>query len=691
MPLAALAGGLFALAIWGLAAAALLPVLALLPASLRPSALFRFRLSRSLAVLACAALAVAASFALFGMEPWPLEWWPGLPGDPWSLGIDALAAPFLLLLGIVGAASFVAHRSAHAHDAGPVTASAGDEARMALHAGFALALAAAFAARHALLFLLAWEGMTLLSAALVAADPRSARARGAAFVYLALSHAGAAFMALALLRLSAVAGSFGFADLAHAYSVLPAGEARLVTWALTLGFAVKLGLAPLHVWLPMAHPEAPAPISALLSGVMVKAGLYGLLRFAWQMAGGPVGGWGETLLIAGAASALLGALYAVLESDAKRLLAYSTIKNMGLLAIALGLAATFARGGQPVLAGVALAACLYHAVGHGLSKGLAFLAVGEAAHAAGSRDLEQLGGLARRLPRLSGAALASILALAGLPLFACFIGEWLLYQTLIVGFSAGTGSLRLLGPFVGAGLALATALSAAALVKLYGVGFLGRARSDGATHAHAAGPALEWTLLALALLGVAWGTGATWALGALAAPLAALMPGFDATALSSWDGLVLAPLGPAIASISPLSIALLVALFAALPFAVLALVRLRTPIRRAPSWACGTRLNSRQQYSALGFTKPLRLIFGPLVRAERELEVLEEGSPYFGHKYRYTSGLPPLAERLFYEPLVQAVLWTSEQARRLQAGNLHLYMLYLLITLVVLLLGARQP
>ncbi len=691
MPLAALAGGLLALAVWGLAAAALVPALGLLPAPARPSRLVRFRLARATAAVACGALAVAAGLALAGAEPSPLEWWPGLPGDPWSLGIDGLAAPFLLLLGIVGAASFISHRTAQAHDPGTAGAGAGDLARIALHAAFALALAAAFAARHALLFLLAWEGMTLLSAALVAADPRSARARGAAFVYLALSHAGAAFMALALLRLSAVAGSFAFTDLAAAFAALPPAEARWVAWAMTIGFAVKLGLAPLHVWLPLAHPEAPAPVSALLSGVMVKAGLYGLLRFAWQMAGGPVAGWGETLLVAGAATALLGALYAVLESDAKRLLAYSTIKNAGLLAIALGLAATFVRGGQPALAGVALAACLYHAVGHGLSKGLAFLAVGEAAHAAGSRDLEKLGGLARRLPRLSGAALASVLALSGLPLFACFIGEWLLYQALIVGFSAGTGSLRLLAPFVGAGLALATALSAAALVKLYGVGFLGRPRSAGAAQAHAAGPALEWTLLALAALGVAWGTGATWALGALGRSLDSLVPGFDAVRLSAWDGLVLAPLGPAFASVSPLSLALLAALFGLLPMAWLSLARLRTPVRRAPSWACGVRLDARQQYSALGFTKPLRLIFGPLLRAERELEVLEEGSPYFGHRYRYHSGVPPLVERLFYEPLVQAVLWTSEQARRLQTGNLNLYMLYLLVTLVVLLLGAMRP
>jgi hydrogenase-4 component B len=684
MPHAGFAGGLLAFAVWALAAAALAPALGLLARGgrLLPSTL---PAARMLASVASLALGATAALALAGVEPWPLRWWPGLPGDPWVLGVDAVAAPFLLLLGILAAASFALHAPAHG------TPSSGDALRLALHAGFVLALAAALAARHALLFLLAWEGMTLLSAALVASDPRSARARGAVFVYLALSQAGAALVAVALLRLVSLAGSFAFDDLAAVFAVLTPAQSAPLAWALTAGFAVKLGLAPLHVWLPMAHPEAPAPVSALLSGVMVKAGLYGLLRFAWQMPGVPPAGWGEVLLIVGAGSALLGALYAVVESDAKRLLAHSTLKNAGLLAIALGLAATFQRAGQPLLVGVALAACLYHAVGHGLSKGLAFLAVGEAVHAAGSRDLERLGGLARRLPRVSVAALGSVLALSGLPLLACFAGEWLVYQALILGFSAGTGSLRLLGPFVGAGLALATALSAAALVKLYGVGFLGRPRSEGAARAGEPPRLATSALLGLAALGVAWGAAAPWALRALGAPLATLAgPGFDPQRLASWDGLVTAPFGDAVASLSPFTIALLGLVFAGLPIGALAAARLRTPVRRAPSWSCGVRLDARMQYSALGFTKPLRLIFGPVLRAERELEVLEEGSPYFARRYRYRSGVPPLVERLLYEPAVQAVLWFSVQARRLQAGNLHLYLLYLLVTLVVLLVGVMR-
>ena len=673
MPLAGLDGALFAAAIWGLAAAALLPAI---PSRLRVLS----AIARPLAIAGAGALAAVGALGLKGVAPAPLRWWPGLPGDPFTLGVDPLSAPFLLLLGVLAAVSLAARHS------GP------DEGRvgLALHVAFVLALAAVFTARHALLLLVAWEGMTLLSAALVARDTRSARARRAAYVYLVISHIGAAAIGLGLMRLATLAGSFSFSDLAVALGRLPARELSAVVVLMSAGFAVKLGLAPLHVWLPLAHPEAEAPVSALLSGAMVKAGLYGLLRFGWQLPGAPPAGWGVTLAVFGLGTALVGALYAVVESDAKRLLAFSTVKHAGLLAMALGIAATLLRNGHVPLAGVALAACFYHAIGHGLAKGLAFLAVGEALHAAESRDLERLGGLARRLPRLSVATLIATLTLSGLPPLACFAGEWLLFQTLILGLAAGDGSMRLLAPFSGAGLALATALSAAALVKLYGIGFLGRPRSEAAARARPAPAAVEVWLLLLAALGLAWGLASPLAVASLALPISSVIgPGFDAHTLAGFGGLTLSIPPGAFASISPLAVAALIALSVGLVFVWVALRGLHPGVRRAPSWACGVSLDARMQYSALGFTKPLRLIFSPVLRPERELEILERGTRYFGRKYRFRSGVPPLAERLIFAPMVHAVFWVSTQARRLQAGSLHVYLAYLLVTLVALLMLAR--
>ncbi|MCC6350287.1 MAG: hypothetical protein IT347_11940 [Candidatus Eisenbacteria bacterium] len=680
MSLPGLDGALLALAVWGLVAALLLPVVATLAPAL-PRAL-RHAAPRAIAAAACAFAAAAGLRALAGAEAPALAWWPGFPGQPFTLAADALSAPFLVLFGAVGAVSFAAHA--------PLGTDRGASARLSLQAGFALALLAAFGARHALLFLVAWEAMTLLSAALVAHDPHSSRGRSAAWVYLALSHAGAACIALALFTLSARAGSFQFEALAAAYARLPVAEAARLGWWFTAGFAVKLALVPLHVWLPMAHPEAPAPVSAMLSGVMVKAGLYGLLRFAWAMPGAPPPHWGTVMVVAGIASMLTGALYAAVEPDAKRLLAWSTLKNTGVLALAVGLAALLAGAGQRAIAGVALAAAFYHAVGHGLAKALAFLSVGEATHAGGSRQLDQLGGLARRMPRTSLAALVSTLSLCGLPLLPCFAGEWLLFQSLILGYSAGAGQLRLLAPFAGAALALASALAVAALVKLYGIAFLGRPRGAAAAAAGDAPGLVTPALLAFAALPVAWGVAAPLMTLTLAAPLAALLPGFDAASLAGHAGFSLLPGLAGGASIAPAVVALLIGLFALLALAALRVARgERRALRRAPSWTCGTLPDARAQYTALGLTKPLRLVFEPVLRARREVEVLEEGSPYFGRRLRYRSALPAVFEQWLYRPFVQTVLWTSEQARRLQTGSLHLYLAYLLATLVGLLLWSR--
>ena len=679
MVLAGLDGALLAIAIGSLALAALLPLVAsLVP---RSSVALQVAVPRLLAVLGCLATALLGAVGLTDRVFSTLEWWPGFPAQPFTMAADALSAPFLLLLGLVGGMSFA---SLDGRDSGT-----GARARLALQASFTLAMLSALASQHALLFLFAWEGMTLLPALLVAHDAASARARRATYAYLALSHAGTALVAVALLTLSARAGGFTFESLAVAFTHQPPAEAARLAWLFTLGFAVKLGVVPLHVWLPLAHPEAPPATSALLSGAMVKLGLYGLLRFAWQLPGSPPPHWGTVLLLAGIATALAGALYATVESDAQRLLAWSTVKHAGLLTLATGLAALLAAANRPDLAGLALAAVFVHALGHALAKSAAFLAIGAAVHAAGSRSLESLGGLATRMPGVSLAALLSVLALAGLPLFSCFAGEWLTYQALLLGYSAGAGELRILAPFAAAGLALAGALALAAMVKLYGIAFLGRPRSAAADAARDAPPAVSHALFFTALLPLAAGIGAPWIAACFARAVAVLLPEFDAASLAGAGGFTLVPAGLARSSVSPFAVALFASLFGG--FALLWLNRHggARPVRRAPSWAGGGRLDARMQYSALGFTKPLRLVFKPVLLPESELEVLEEGSPYFARRLRHRSGIPERIERALYAPVVQAVLWTSARARQLQAGSLHLYLSYLLVTLVALLLWAR--
>lgn len=656
------AGATLVVAVWALAAAALGPLLAAFSPRLREPAA---RLVRPVGAAALALLAIAAGFALAGVPMPTLRWWPGLPGEPFVLGLDPLAAPFALLLGVVGAASLGAH---------PPEGSPGAAlARLGLHAGFLLALAAVFLARHALLFLCAWELMTLLSAALVASDPTSARGRSATVVYLALSHAGFALVAFALLRLATLAGSFQFPAMAAAWGALDPGEAARLQWLLTAGFAVKLGLVPVHAWLPLAHPEAPAPVSAVLSGVMVKAGLYGVLRFVWAWPGATPAHWGAVLLCVGGLSAVTAAVSAAIESDAKRLLAWSTIKNAGVLAAGLGLAAVLASAGQVALARVAVAAVLLHAIGHGLAKALAFLAIGEAAHAAGTRRLDGMGGLANALPRTSWTSLVAVLSLCALPALPLFASEWLLYQSLILGYSAGGGELRLLAPFAGAGLALATAVTVAAMVKLHGLTFLGRPRrASDAPPVHAERPEVVRACFALAAFVLAAGVGATGLLRALHAPTAALLSGAGTDGLVTAGGLALTPGGLGAASVSPVAVLMLGLLFGALAFAWTR----PSPqgLRRAPAWACGAPPSPHPGTSAAGFSRPLGVVFGSVARLGRAFEPPEPGaSDHAGA----------------VAPLVHAVLWTSIRVRELQSGSIHLYLATLLATLVALLMWAR--
>ena len=678
MSLPGLDGLLLGTAVAALLAAAVLPLAAsFVPGLPAPT---RALLPRLLGTVGSLAAAVLGALAFAGGERTVLEWWPGFPSQPFTLAVDRLSAPFVLLIGLVSASAFAAGHEPHD--------GAGARARLALQAAFTLAMLAVASARHTLLFLFAWEGMTLLSALLVAHQAGHTRARGAVFSYLALSHVGTACVATALLTLSARVGGFGLDAIATAQAQSPPADSAFLVWLLTVGFTVKLGVLPLHVWLPRAHPEAPAPVSAALSGAMVPLGLYGLLRFAWESPGAPPAGWGTVLLIAGTATALAGALYAAVEDDAKRLLAWSTVKHSGVLTLATGLGALLLEAGRADLAGLALSAAFVHVVGHGLAKGAAFLGYGTVVHAVGARELDAMGGLARRMPDTAGAALLATLALAGLPLFSCFAGEWLLVQTLLLGYSAGAGELRLLAPFAIAGIALAGALGLAAMVKLYGIAFLGRARTPAAAQAVEAPARVTRALLVTSCLPLVAGVGAPWVAALLARPVAALLPGFDSAPLSRTAGLLLVPAGLAPSSVSPFLVLLLGTALALLAIRVLG-PRSRTE-RTAPSWACGGTLEPDMQYSSHAFTRPLRVVFEPVLRPESEVESVGEGSPYHGRRVRHRAALPSRIERALYAPLVHALVTLATRLRRFQTGHLHLHLAWLLATLVALLLWGRH-
>ncbi|HTR97490.1 MAG TPA: proton-conducting transporter membrane subunit, partial [Candidatus Acidoferrales bacterium] len=611
--------------------------------------------ARALALLGCLAAAALGAWALLRATPARLAWWPGLPGEPFALAVDPLAAPFVLLLGLAGAMSFAVPA--------PRGTRAGAGARLALHAALALALLAAFTARHALLFLFALQGAVVLAAALVAVNPASERNRRAAWVQLALGELAVAFLGAALFALVAHANSYRFEDLAAAFAALPAPSRDALAWAFTAGGAIALGLAPAHAAAPLSHAEAPEPAAALISGALPKLGLYGLLRFAWAMPGTPPAHWGEALMLLGGASALAGALRAALETDARRLLAWNSLQHAGFLALATGLAASLAGGGAPALAALALSAALVHAIGHAIAQALAVLAASGASPEAAPRDLDAPGGLAHRSPGAATAAFVAALSLGGLPMLSCFAGPWLAMQALVLGAVAHLEPLRLAGPLALGALALASTLGGTALVRLAGTLFLGRPRAPDTPPASA--PAPGRVLFALAALPLATGLAAPALLAALRTSLVAMAPALSGgTPPPSSSFALVAPGG---ASVSPLGIALLVALFSAL--AALKTWWLAGPsrvLRRAPRWADGAAPESRPAPTSAAFTGPVRLAFAPALRAGARVAA-------------FTSGAPPAR-------IVHAI---ASHVRRVDARGFRADAALLLALTVALLLWAR--
>jgi hydrogenase-4 component B len=597
-----------------------------------------------------------------------------------DLRIDGLAALFLLALGVVGAASsvFGIGYSGHGPDVRDRT--------VAAFPVFLLSLLLVFGSANAFAFLFAWEVMALSSAALVFGsrpDPAVARA---GYTYLALTHLAAAAIVVAFAILAAATGSLDFATFGAGAASLPPLARDAVFVLLLVGFATKAGAIPFHVWLPRAHPVAPSHVSALMSGVMVKAGIYGLVRFGLEILGPGPEWWGLAVLGIGLLSSVLGVLYALMENDLKRLLAFSTIENVGIILIGLGVAFVAASRGVGLLAAVALTAALVHALNHALFKSALFLAAGSVQAAAGTRNLNRLGGLGRAMPITTVVFVLGAAAISGLPPLNGFTGEWMTFQALF-----GAGGDVALSPVMRSaalvaigGLGLTAALAVAAFVKAAGVGFLALPRSQGAAEARESSRTMAAGMagLAAACVGVGLAAGPVVAGVALVAVdvLGTRGAAIAAVPLTMVPGLAG---GPGYAA-APIAV-VLVALFAG---ASIAGIR-RRPARRVPTWTCGIVAEPRFEYTSASFAKLIRLYFGSILRPERELTVeLHPGTP-FPRTVRYRSGARQVLEERLYGPLHRAAVGASQLARRLQGGSLQLYLAYTVTAVVVLLVLAR--
>jgi len=596
-----------------------------------------------------------------------------------SYTIDGLAAWFLIVLSTLAIPVAVFSIGYFAK---------GHVARRSAFSGAAFnvlvgAVELVFVASDVITFLFAWELMTLTAAALVTTEHEERDNRRAALLYLVMSHVATGCLIAGFLTLASASGSLSFSALLAGDVVR--GPMRDGLFGLFfVGFGVKAGIIPLHVWLPEAHPAAPTSISALMSGVLLKAGIYGIVRVCAFGLGVPRLSWGVIVVVLGGLSAVLGVLYALMQHDLKRLLAYHSIENIGIILLGLGAGMMALAYGRSELAWIGVAASLYHVLNHAVFKGLLFLGAGDVVMTTGTRQIERYGGLLRRMPWTGLCFLIGAMAISGLPPLNGFASEWLTFQAFFFGFRGSAEPLvHFLFPVAGALLALTTALAAACFVKAFGISFLALPRSPEAADAHEAPAVMLVPQALLAALCVVLGLFPGVVLRVLGRVLTSL-PGLQPQADMGWGGLGMASGGGAFDHVVPVAFAAALVCGMALVGALAA--RSGFSVRRVPTWGCGGELSAQTEYTATAFSKPLMMIFRAVYRPTRQVESLADVSPYFPHEVRYHAEIEPTFERYVYDPLLRAVLRVANGLKVVQAGSLHAYLAYVMALVVWLML-----
>ena len=663
-----------------------LPVLSLtLHRSQRVMVAVSFTLSAAASLLAAAAGALCVAGGSVSSATLPL----GLPDLPFTLRLDPLAGFFLVVIGLLGC--FVS-----IYSLGYVRALLGHRTvtRLAVFYNIFLAgMLLVVLANDALFFLVTWEAMALASYFLVVFEDERVENRRAGFLYLVIAHAGAVAILLSfgiLANLGTGSAPFaGYSFDAMRQTALPAPWATAAFLLALLGFSAKAGVVPLHVWLPEAHPVAPSNISALMSGVMLKTAVYGIVRVAFDLQRDLPWWWGAVILVLGLVSAVLGVLYALMQHDLKRLLAYHSVENIGIILIGVGLSMIFRSSGLPLLAALALTAALYHTLNHALFKGLLFMGAGAVLQSTGERDMERMGGLIHRMPWTAALFLAGCLSISALPPFNGFVSEWLIFQAFLLSPSLPAPLMKLLVPMGAALLALTGALAAACFVKAFGVTFLGQWRGPRRGEVREAGWTMRTGMLLAAAsclaLGVLPPLFIGW-MGSVPQLLVGAKIGAPAGALG-W--LWLTPVAPERASYSGGIVFL--GLLACIP-AVYLLLHIRPgAIRRVPIWDCGfEKLTPRMQYTATAFAMPIRRIFGYLFAVrERVRPAVYPGAAPYPKGVRYALRVSDRFWGWLYQPTAAVCLLVARQAGRLQQGRIQTYLISSFLTIIVLLAFLR--
>ncbi|MCC6983636.1 MAG: hydrogenase 4 subunit B [Bauldia sp.] len=620
--------------------------------------------------------AMIAAWALLGPASVPalLRLPLGLPWLGVNFRLDTLAAFFLLVIGIGCSASSLHALGYGRHETSP-------ERVLPFFPAFLAGMTLVVLADDAFTFLIAWEFMSLASWALVLAHHHDEESQRAGFIYLVMASAGTLCLLLAFGLLAGPGGAYGFDAIRAAdHGALATG---LVLVLVLIGAGSKAGIVPLHVWLPLAHPAAPSHVSALMSGVMTKVAIYGFVRVVFDLLGGLEWWVSVIVLVLGAATALLGILHALMESDLKRVLAYSTIENVGIIFVSLGLALAFRANGMSEAAALAFTAALFHVLNHSVFKSLLFFGAGAILAATGERNMERLGGLIHRMPVVSAAFLVGCVSVAALPPFNGFASEWLVFQAILLSPDLAQWNLKLLVPAVGGVLALAAALSAACFVRAFGISFLGRPRSPAAERAVDANRHSLSTMIGLAALCLLAGLLPGLVIDGIA-PVSQALIGDSMPAQSRIAWLSIAPIAQSRSSYNGLLLFLFIAVSASLAAYVIHRVASREA-RRGPAWGCGFPVVPAAQYSADSFAQPIRRVFGSvLLRARERVNMPAPGElrPAF-----FRVELHDFVWEKLYAPIERAISFGADNLNRLQFLTIRQYLSLVFVLLVVLLLA----
>jgi formate hydrogenlyase subunit 3/multisubunit Na+/H+ antiporter MnhD subunit len=624
--------------------------------------------------LVCSVLAAVALIALLGpgSRLVAVQLAVGLPLGRTLLGFDSLSAAFAVIINVACAivSGYAIGYGRHARE---------PERVVPFYPAFIGAMNLILLAQDAFSFLVGWEFMSLASWALVVSEHRSEDNRRAALIYIIMATGGALTLLLAFGLLAGPGGGYAFAEIRQGAA---SGIGSIVLFLALIGAGSKAGLVPLHAWLPLAHPAAPSHVSALMSGVMTKVAVYGFVRIVFDLSGPPLWWWSIPVLLVAGVTALLGVLYALMEHDLKRLLAYHTVENIGIIFIGLGLALAFEASGLGTAAALALTAAVFHVFNHALFKSLLFLGSGAVLSATGERDMEHLGGLIHRMPVTAVAFLAGCIAISALPPFNGFVSEWLTFQAILLSPQLPHWIPRLLVPAIGATLACSAALAAACFVKAFGITFLGRPRSKAAMEACETDRWSRSAMLMLAALCLLAGILPGFVIDSLG-PVTQMLVGAHLAPQSAQPWFRIVPTDAARSAYNGLLVFIMVMTAAgATAFVVRRFAS--HALRRSPAWDCGFPDPSpATQYTAGSFAQPIRRVFGGVVfRAREEVSMPKPGDTAAAKLH---VELHDTVWETLYLPVIRLVNVAADRLNQMQFLTIRKYLTLVFIALVLLL------